>query len=410
MELVFYLIIIYGISKIALDLYQIKFISSVSVTDQEMTKLSIDDDFLNKSNEYNNEKLKVSIFASGLSLIITYLIIFATGMDLIKSLSELIPISFINNDLKIILVFYLALTLMNLPISYYKTFIVEQKFGFNKSTKNLFFKDFFISTILSLIIVMVLFKAFQIIYYASEDFWWLYIWILFIFVNILTAYIFPTLIAPLFNKFKKLEGGDLSKSITDLVNDTGFPLDDLYVMDGSKRSSHSNAYFTGMFGKKRIVFFDTLLDILNTGEIKSVLAHEIGHYKEKHILQSTILLSFLSLALLYLFSMFINTILAQEALFTPVTTSYIAIIFMLLSPMILFFIMPLLSLFSRKNEYEADNFAKRYANSEDLISSLLKLYRGNLSLVKSSSIYSAFYYSHPSVFDRISNLERSNGR
>ena len=406
MELVFYLIIIYGISKIALDLYQIKFISSVSVTDQEMTKLSIDDDFLNKSNEYNNEKLKVSIFASGLSLIITYLIIFATGMDLIRSLSESIPISFINNDLKIILVFYLVLTLINLPINYYKTFIVEQKFGFNKSTKNLFFKDFFISTILSLIIVMVLFKAFQIIYYASEDFWWLYIWILFIFVNILTAYIFPTLIAPLFNKFKKLEGGDLSKSITDLVNDTGFPLDDLYVMDGSKRSSHSNAYFTGMFGKKRIVFFDTLLDILNTGEIKSVLAHEIGHYKEKHILQSTILLSFLSLALLYLFSMFINTILAQEALFTPVTTSYIAIIFMLLSPMILFFIMPLLSLFSRKNEYEADNFAKRYANSEDLISSLLKLYRGNLSLVKSSSIYSAFYYSHPSVFDRISNLER----
>ena len=410
MELVFYLIIIYGISKIALDLYQIKFISSVSVTDQEMTKLSIDDDFLNKSNEYNNEKLKVSIFASGLSLIITYLIIFATGMDLIRSLSESIPISFINNDLKIILVFYLALTLINLPVSYYKTFIVEQKFGFNKSTKNLFFKDFFISTILSLIIVMVLFKAFQIIYYASEDYWWLYIWVLFIFVNILTAYIFPTLIAPLFNKFKKLEGGDLSKSITDLVNDTGFPLDDLYVMDGSKRSSHSNAYFTGMFGKKRIVFFDTLLDILNTGEIKSVLAHEIGHYKEKHILQSTILLSFLSLALLYLFSMFINTILAQEALFTPVTTSYIAIIFMLLSPMILFFIMPLLSLFSRKNEYEADNFAKRYANSEDLISSLLKLYRGNLSLVKSSSIYSAFYYSHPSVFDRISNLERSNGR
>ncbi len=406
MELVFYLIIIYGISKIALDLYQIKFISSVSVTDQEMTKLSIDDDFLNKSNEYNNEKLKVSIFASGLSLVITYLIIFATGMDLIRSLSESIPISFINNDLKIILVFYLALTLINLPISYYKTFIVEQKFGFNKSTKNLFFKDFFISTILSLIIVMVLFKAFQIIYYASEDFWWLYIWILFIFVNILTAYIFPTLIAPLFNKFKKLEGGDLSKSITDLVNDTGFPLDDLYVMDGSKRSSHSNAYFTGMFGKKRIVFFDTLLDILNTGEIKSVLAHEIGHYKEKHILQSTILLSFLSLALLYLFSMFINTILAQEALFTTVTTSYIAIIFMLLSPMILFFIMPLLSLFSRKNEYEADNFAKRYANSKDLISSLLKLYRGNLSLVKSSSIYSAFYYSHPSVFDRISNLER----
>tara|TARA_B100001113_G_scaffold259807_1_gene214856 strand:- start:949 stop:2064 length:1116 start_codon:yes stop_codon:yes gene_type:complete len=371
-----------------------------------MTKLSIDDDFLNKSNEYNNEKLKVSIFASGLSLIITYLIIFATGMDLIRSLSESIPISFINNDLKIILVFYLVLTLINLPINYYKTFIVEQKFGFNKSTKNLFFKDFFISTILSLIIVMVLFKAFQIIYYASEDFWWLYIWVLFIFVNILTAYIFPTLIAPLFNKFKKLEGGDLSKSITDLVNDTGFPLDDLYVMDGSKRSSHSNAYFTGMFGKKRIVFFDTLLDILNTGEIKSVLAHEIGHYKEKHILQSTILLSFLSLALLYLFSMFINTILAQEALFTPVTTSYIAIIFMLLSPMILFFIMPLLSLFSRKNEYEADNFAKRYANSEDLISSLLKLYRGNLSLVKSSSIYSAFYYSHPSVFDRISNLER----
>ncbi len=406
MELVFYLFVIYGFFKITLDLYQIKFISTVTITDKEMDKLSVDSDFIQNSNLYNTKKLELSILSSVLSLIISYLIIFSSGIEIISSLSEKIGSNFIGKDLMVVLIFYLILTILNLPVNYYKTFFIEQNFGFNKSTKSLFFRDFLISTVLSLIIVMSLFKAFEVIYYASQSLWWFYLWILFIFVNILTAYIYPTLIAPIFNDFKKLEGGDLSESISGLVKDTGFPLDDLYVMDGSKRSSHSNAYFTGMFGKKRIVFFDTLLNILSTREIKSVLAHEIGHYKEKHIIQSTILLSFISLLLLYLFFEFINIHPGGMEMSLNITTSYIAIMFTLLSPMVLFFIMPLLSLFSRKNEYEADNFAKKYSDSSDLISSLLKLYRGNLSLVKSSLLYSVFYYSHPSVFDRINNLEK----
>ena len=217
---------------------------------------------------------------------------------------------------------------------------------------------------------------------------------------------FPTLIAPIFNKFKKLDDDKLTYSINELTAKTEFPIEDLYIMDGSKRSSHSNAYFTGLFGKKRIVFFDTLLDILDKNEIRSVLAHEIGHYKEKHILKSTLLFSLLSLIFLFVFYTFLSVAFTNNISLYSTSTSSIAIMFILISPMISFFLMPLLSSYSRKNEFEADNYAKVFTDRKDLVSSLLKLYRGNLSLIKSSKLYSIFYYSHPSVFDRINNLEK----
>ena len=405
MDFILFLIIIYSICKLTLDIYQIKFISSAYVSDDEMNKLGINKEFVNKSNCYNIEKLKISIASTVISISVIYFILFLNGLNVLNYYSSIITNNLLDKESLIIILFYFIIMLINLPISFYKTFVVEEKFGFNKTSKKLFMKDFMISTILSLIIIMLLFKSFEYLYYMSANFWWFYVWLLFIFTNLVIAYIFPTIISPIFNKFKKLDDEKLTDRINELTAKTDFPIKDLYVMDGSKRSSHSNAYFTGIFGKKRIVFFDTLLNILDKNEIKSVLAHEIGHYKEKHILKSTLLFSLLSLIFLFLFYNFLLIIFANAITVYPISPSSITIIFILISPILSFFLMPLLSSYSRKNEFEADNYAKLFTDSKDLISSLLKLYRGNLSLIKSSKLYSIFYYSHPSVFDRINNLE-----
>ena len=406
MNFILFLLFIYSICKLTLDIYQIKFISSTYVSDNEMNKLGVNKDFVAKSNYYNIEKLKISIVSTMISISIIYFILFLSGLDVLNYYSLILSNNMLNQELIIIILFYLAITLINLPINFYKTFVIEEKFGFNKSSKKLFIKDFIVSTVLNLLIVILLFKSFEYLYYISPNFWWFYVWLLFIFTNLLIAYIFPTIIAPMFNRFKRLDNNTLSESINELTIKTDFPITDLYVMDGSKRSSHSNAYFTGVFGKKRIVFFDTLLKILDKNEIKSVLAHEIGHYKKKHVLKSTLLFSFLSLIFLFIFYNFLLVVFANNINTYAISSSSIAILFILISPMLSFFLMPLLSSYSRKNEFEADDYAKSFTNYKDLISSLLKLYKGNLSLIKSSKLYSIFYYSHPSVFDRISNLEK----
>ena len=405
MNFILFLIIIYSICKLTLDIYQIKFISSAYISDDEMNKLGINKEFVNKSNCYNIEKLKISIVSTVISISVIYFILFLNGLNVLNYYSSIITNNILDKESLIIILFYFTIMLINLPINFYKTFVVEEKFGFNKTSKKLFMKDFMISTILSLVIIILLFKSFEYLYYMSANFWWFYVWLLFIFTNLVIAYIFPTIISPIFNKFKKLDDEKLTDCINELTAETDFPIKDLYVMDGSKRSSHSNAYFTGIFGKKRIVFFDTLLNILDKNEIKSVLAHEIGHYKEKHILKSTLLFSLLSLIFLFFFYNFLLIVFTNAITVYPISPSSIAIMFILISPILSFFLMPLLSSYSRKNEFEADNYAKLFTDSKDLISSLLKLYRGNLSLIKSSKLYSIFYYSHPSVFDRINNLE-----
>ena len=406
MSFIIFLVIIYSICKLTLDIYQMRFISSAYVSDGEMNKLGIDKEFVDRSNCYNIEKLKISMVSTVIGISVIYFILLSSGLDMLNDYSSTITNNIFDKELFMIIIFYLTITLINLPINCYKTFVLEERFGFNKTSKKLFIRDFIVSTILSLFIVILLFKSFEYLYHMSTDFWWFYVWLLFIFVNLLTAYIFPTLIAPIFNKFKKLDDNKLTDSINELTAKTEFPIEDLYVMDGSKRSSHSNAYFTGIFGKKRIVFFDTLLDILDKNEIRSVLAHEIGHYKEKHVLKSTLLLSLLSLIFLFVFYTFLSIAFTNNISLYSISPSSIAIMFILISPMISFFLMPLLSSYSRKNEFEADNYAKVFTDSKDLVSSLLKLYRGNLSLIKSSKLYSIFYYSHPSVFDRINNLEK----
>jgi STE24 endopeptidase len=231
-------------------------------------------------------------------------------------------------------------------------------------------------------------------------------WFAYISFNVIVLFAYPTIIAPMFNDFKKLSDKKIINIIKTLSDKTKFNITDVYVMDGSKRSKHSNAYFTGFYKSKRIVFFDTLLEILTPNEVQAVLAHEIGHYKKNHITKSIILSLFLSLAGLYiLFQLSTYAPLFIALDINPYSTSELVIFFSLVLSPILYFLNPVFSSISRKNEFEADNYAKEHSDKSYLISSLKKLYRENLTLIKTSPIYSQIYNSHPTVFERINNLK-----
>ena len=400
------LLTIFTICKLSLDFHQLNYIKEASVSKQEMNELGVDQNFINRSNSYGIHKIYLSMVSTFVTIMVVYFVLLSNGFDMLNSFTDNMSLDIFGKNLSVVFVFFLLLSIINIPTSYIKTFYIEEKFGFNKMTKVLFLRDLITNLVLSLIIVAITFKLFETLFINYSDLWWFYLWILLIFINILTAYIYPSLIAPIFNKFKKLDDNVLNRSVLALTEKLSFPIEDLYVMDGSKRSSHSNAYFSGLFGKKRIVFFDTLLNILTLNEIKSVLAHEIGHYKEKHILKSMVLFGIISLLFLYTFFIFFNYLIVDIDIPIDLAPSFVAILFVLVSPLLTFFLMPFLSALSRRNEFEADDYAKTHTESKDLISSLVKLSKGNLSLVKSSPIYTYFYSSHPSVFDRIENLKR----
>ncbi len=403
---IIFLVVSYAVFKIFLDLHQVQYIKSTHISDDELRAINLTREYVEKSKSYNTEKLNVSILNTLLQSLVIIVFLSFDGISILAKTAGFINVFTFNAEVINIMLFIIFLTLIGLPISYYKTFIIERTYGFNRQSKVLFFKDFILSLVISLIILSVLFSAFDALYnlYAKE--WWIYMWLVFIAFNISIIYLFPILISPLFNSFKKIDDEKIISGIRNLANKTNFNISNVYVMDGSKRSNHSNAYFTGFYKNKRIVFYDTLLKLLTPNEIRSVLAHEIGHYVKRHITQSMIINLFMSLLFFYLSYQIVSLeILFKELGMNKNSTSHIVILFSLLLPCILYFITPLFSVLSRKNEYEADNYAKLHTDKNDLISSLLKLYKENLNLIKSSPIYSAVYNSHPTVFERIANLK-----
>ena len=400
------LIISYSVFKIFLDLHQIQYIKSTLITDEELKSINLDQDYVIKSKAYNIKKLYISVFNTLIKSLFIIMFLSFNGMSVLIEATAYVNVFLFNTEVVNIILFIIFLTLIDLPTSYYKTFVIEKAYGFNRQSKTLFFKDFILSLIISLIILSILFLSFDALFNSYSNDWWFYMWLVFIVFNVSIIYLFPILISPMFNSFKKIDDDKIISGIKDLADKTNFNISNVYVMDGSKRSNHSNAYFTGFYKNKRIVFYDTLLDLLTPNEIRSVLAHEIGHYVKKHIMQSMIISLFMSLLFFYLS----YQVVSFEKLFNELgmnnnSTSNIVILFSLLLPCILYFITPLFSILSRKNEYEADNYAKLHTDKNDLISSLLKLYKENLNLVKSSPIYSLVYNSHPTVFERISNLK-----
>ncbi|MFA7269025.1 MAG: M48 family metallopeptidase [Sterolibacterium sp.] len=300
--------------------------------------------------------------------------------------------------------------LVDLPFGLYRTFVLEARFGFNQMSWQLFLADLAKQGLLAVVIGAPLLLAVLWLMTAMGTYWWLYVWLFWLVFNLLMLLLYPTLIAPLFNKFVPLDNPSLKARIEALLARCGFRSSGLFVMDGSKRSAHGNAYFTGFGSAKRIVFFDTLLARLNPEEIEAVLAHELGHFKHRHVWQRIILLACFSLAFLWL----LGSVIAQPWFYTGLGVAMPAdrvelnamalILFSLVLPLFTFPLTPLMSHFSRKHEYQADDYAARQAQAADLISALVKLYRDNAATLTPDPLHSLYFDSHPPASLRIAHL------
>ncbi|MDB5855899.1 MAG: family peptidase [Herminiimonas sp.] len=305
--------------------------------------------------------------------------------------------------------FALISGLIDLPLEYYKQFVLEQRFGFNKMTARLFVTDLAKTTLLGAAIGLPLVWIILVLMERSGNLWWLYAWLVWSGFQLLMLVLFPTVIAPLFNKFTPLADDSLRQRIEGLMGRVGFASKGLFVMDGSKRSAHGNAYFSGFGAAKRIVFFDTLLSRLAPQEIEAVLAHELGHFKLKHIVKRIVVMFAVSLAFLALLGYLKNQVwfytgLGVEPMLGAGNDAMALILFMLSLPVFTFLFSPLTSISSRKHEFEADAFAATHSNARDLVSALVKLYEDNASTLTPDPLHSAFYDSHPPASVRINRL------
>ena len=299
--------------------------------------------------------------------------------------------------------------LLDLPFSYYSQFALEQRFGFNKMTPTLFFGDMLKSTALGAAIGLPLIWVVLSLMDKSGAMWWLYAWLVWTGFQLLMMLIYPSVIAPIFNKFTPLEDDSLRSRIEGLMQRVGFASKGLFVMDGSKRSAHGNAYFSGFGAAKRIVFFDTLIARLAPEEIEAVLAHELGHFKLKHIVKRMVVIFGVSLAFLGLLGylkqqVWFFTGLGVDPMLLAKNDAMALILFMLSLPVFTFLFSPLTSISSRKHEFEADAFAAHHTNANDLIAALVKLYEDNASTLTPDPLHSAFYDSHPPATVRIAKL------
>jgi STE24 endopeptidase len=294
---------------------------------------------------------------------------------------------------------------IDLPFTLYRTFVIEARFGFNKMTPALFVADLVRQTALAVLIGAPLLFAVLWLMTAMGEGWWWYVWLLWLGFNLLVLLLYPTLIAPLFNKFSPLPAGDLKTRIEALLARCGFTASGLFVMDGSRRSAHGNAYFTGLGRAKRIVFFDTLIDKLTPPEVEAVLAHELGHFKHRHVWKRIGLMAAMSLGLLWLLGRLIAEPWFYHGLgVTTASTAMALILFAQVLPPFLFPLSPLASLLSRRHEYEADAYAAEQTDPRDLVNALVTLYRDNATTLTPDPLHSLFYDSHPPASLRVARL------
>ncbi len=316
----------------------------------------------------------------------------------------------IQHGMALIISVALLLSVAEIPFSYYRTFVIEQRFGFNKMTPAMFFSDLIKQYALGLLLGAPLLFGILWLMEKMGDNWWLYAWLAWIAFNLFLLAIYPTWIAPLFNKFSPLEDASLRTRIEQLLHKCGFKSSGLFVMDGSRRSNHGNAYFTGFGKTKRIVFFDTLLSRLEATEVEAVLAHELGHFKRHHVIKRIIWSFIVSLAFLWLLGYLMQQDWFYQGLGASATslssTAMALLLFFLVMPVFTFLLHPLSSLYSRQHEFEADEYAAHNASAADLIRALVKLYQDNAATLTPDPLHSAFYDSHPPAAIRIAQLKK----
>jgi len=303
---------------------------------------------------------------------------------------------------------FLLMTLIEIPSSWYQTFVIEEKFGFNKSSVQQFIKDHLMQLGLGAAIGLPLLGLILWVMNAVGSLWWLWAWGILISFSLLMSWLYPTVIAPLFNKFTPMEDGALKERISGLLARCGFNSQGIFIMDGSKRSGHGNAYFTGLGNNKRIVFFDNLVASLDDEELEAVLAHELGHFRCKHVIKMLIATSIMTLISFAVLGLLISQDWFYTGLGVDVAQKSNAIallLFILISSSFTFFMQPISAYFQRQFEFEADDFAAANAKASKLVSGLVKLYEENASTLTPDPLYSAFHYSHPPAAIRIAHLE-----
>ena len=313
------------------------------------------------------------------------------------------------HQLALVVAFGVISSLLDLPLDWYRQFVLEQRFGFNKMTPGLWFTDLIKSSIVGAVIGLPLLWVVLTLMDKSGDLWWFYTWLVWSGFQLLMIAIYPSVIAPMFNKFTPLEDASLKQRIESLMARVGFASRGLFVMDGSKRSAHGNAYFSGFGRAKRIVFFDTLLSRLEPQEIEAVLAHELGHFKLRHIVKRVAVMFAMSLAFLALLGYlkgqaWFYTGLGVLPFMNASNDGMALVLFVLVLPVFTFPLAPLSSITSRKHEFEADAFAARHTDGRHLVSALVKMYEDNASTLTPDPLHSAFYDSHPPASVRVKHL------
>ncbi len=366
----------------------------------------IDEPLLRKTHAYTIEQSTLSLIESVFGNIVIIAFIYGGLLGLYSRWIDSLGMPFVIKGAVFFFVLTLANTLLTIPFSLYSTFRIENKYGFNTMTMKLWGADLIKSLVLSAVILGVISLGGLSIVSQSPGYWWLLVWGFFFVLSIFLMYISPYVIEPLFNKFTPLEGGDLEERIREMMRKVGIRVSRVFTIDASKRSRHTNAYFTGIGRVKRIVLFDTLMEMMVQSEILAVLAHEAGHWKKKHVLKRIVTFEFLSLIGTYLAYVILNSgvlsdifCIGGEAFFANLVI--LAFIFGIAS----FPFTPLMSYFSRRHEDEADHFAVELTGDpESLATSLIKLSKDNLSNLHPHPLYAKFYYSHPPIVERIRKI------
>jgi STE24 endopeptidase len=404
---IFYLIILIPVTGFIIERY-LDYLNSTMWSDTLPVQLSgiCDKEAYRRSQLYEKENKYLSLWSSSFNLIVILAMILLGGFAFIDNIARGVS----SNMVFIALLFFgiigLGSDIINIPFSYYDNFVIEKKYGFNTMTIRTFITDHFKSWFIALIVGIPVFGLITWFYYMTGSKFWLYAWGLITAFSVFINLFYSELIVPLFNKQVPLQDGPLRTMIEEFAGKTGFRLKNIYIIDGSKRSTKANAYFSGFGPKKRIVLFDTLQKELTDEEIVAVLAHEIGHYRKKHVLQTIALSVAVTGLMLFLFSLVVNSPLLSEALGSGKSSFHLGLIVfgILYSPLSLIIGLGV-NYYSRRNEFQADNFVRENYNAEVLSSALKKLSVKNLSNMLPHPAYVFFHYSHPPLLSRLEKLK-----
>ena len=361
-----------------------------------------------KAADYTAARTRLSMIELGLDAAVLLALTLGGGLASIERWIAAFDWPQLARDVSLVVAVAILAGALSLPLAWYRTFVIEQRFGFNRTTLALWIADLAKGAAIGAALGIPLLTLVLWLMARAGSLWWLYAWLAWVAFQVLILALYPTVIAPLFNKFSPLADPGVRERVERLLARCGFRAKGLYVMDGSRRSAHGNAYFTGFGAARRIVFFDTLLARLGPEEVEAVLAHELGHFKLKHVIKRTAWFAAASLGLLALLGWLVGEAWFYAGLGVPGPApryGVALVLFMLALPAFTFIVSPLAAMYSRRHEFEADQYAARNASARALVAALVKLYEDNATTLTPDPLHSVFYDSHPPATQRIARLE-----